>query len=144
MDFKTIVSGMEKGPEAINANFKLISDNQPWPGDWYKGTWGSGFTGDDVPSLFTYRLSDRLQLVLFSQQFRSVGDQTPYANTTLANFSTDIPAPFMGLISDGINDIATNTSAKLSVSDRTITLTTGGQVLNSGHIFASAAWLSYK
>lgn len=144
MDFQTIVTGMEKGPEAIDANFKLISDNQPWPGTWYKGTWGSGFTGGDVPSLFTYRLSDRVQLVIFNQQFQSVGTQAAYANATVANFPTDIPTPYIGVISDGINDIATNANAKLGIATRTITLTTGGKELSSGHIFVNAAWLSYK
>lgn len=144
MDLTKIFTGMDQGPEKIDANFNTIIQSQPKPGDWYNGTWGSGFTGDDVPKLFTYWLNDRMQLVVFSQQFRSVGAQAPYANMAVANFPTDFPMPYSGAISDSINDIATNVNGKLNVVTRSIILTTGGQSLGSGHIFASAAWLSFK
>lgn len=145
MDLNQIAVG-QNWLAMMNANFKTISDAQPWPGSWYTGTWGDGFAGADgqAPKIFTYRLSDRVQLVLFDTQFKTTKSIATFSNTTLVNFSTAIPTPYMDIINHSVSDLMFTAAANISIGSKSITLTNGNKTLSSDHVFVSTAWIAYK
>lgn len=141
MALQKITTGMEKGPEAIDNNFKVL-DKSSGTGKLLQiitGTWSNGFTNTTAPTATIYDLGNGGKLVTIDVSFTS---------PTIAPWSTTTFAKFAGLpvgtsnITNVLNPLGGATQFAGINADGSAWMVNGDGAFNSGHCHANISYIT--
>lgn len=142
MDLKQIIFGQRNGYADVNSNFTEIAGALGKPSADKVGIFGSNFIGTKSnPTAHTYKLSDKLGMVIIEEQVNVKTQIQPWTNTTIFSFF-GLQMQYAGQISSTANDLGGAGKGTIAIGNPDFTLVTGYSAMK-GPIFVSIAYLTY-